>query len=117
MQGARSLAVAPRLLALLAASLLAALSDARQSDLWGSKGEKWTPEGPLMDFSYAGESRGQGRACRHAVDRPQQALDYSSPAVAARSGAIRVRLPQRCQPLLHCPQATSLGMRRCPTLR
>lgn len=43
--------------ALLAAALLAATAEARQSDLWGLKGEKWTPEGPLMDFSYAGEAR------------------------------------------------------------
>ena len=28
---------------------------AKTSALWGAAGEKWEPDGPFIDFSYAGE--------------------------------------------------------------
>lgn len=40
--------------ALLAGGAAAAKSAAKTSELWGKAGEKWTPDGLLMDFSYAG---------------------------------------------------------------
>ena len=42
--------------ALLAVPAAAARTPKRQlSDLWGVYGEKWSPRGPIMDFSFAGE--------------------------------------------------------------
>lgn len=45
-----------------AAILLTCLSSAlaqETSDLWGQRGEKWRPDGPLPDFSFAGYQRGE----------------------------------------------------------
>src|SRR5262245_13466664 len=43
------------LLAFAAASLPAS----QHSELWGARGEKWTPQGRLPDFSFAGFRRGE----------------------------------------------------------
>lgn len=50
--------MAAHLCLLLAAALALAPpppTAASTSPLWGRSGEKWSPEGPLTDFSYAGE--------------------------------------------------------------
>jgi hypothetical protein len=39
-------------------------SAAQYSELWGKKGEKWSPQGRLPDFSYAGYRCGQGEPPR-----------------------------------------------------
>lgn len=52
--------MAARLCLLLVAALALAPpppAAAVTSPLWGHSGEKWRPEGPLTDFSYAGERR------------------------------------------------------------
>ena len=40
------------------------------SDLWGVYGEKWSPRGPIMDFSFAGERAFRGWPGCHALLEP-----------------------------------------------
>jgi hypothetical protein len=42
---------------IVAGTAAASTPPGKTSVLWGRRGERWTPSGPLMDFSYAGGAR------------------------------------------------------------
>lgn len=79
--GARLAVAAVLAAALLAVGAAAAKGSGKTSELWGKAGEKWTPDGLLMDFSYAGAfscRQQQAHPCRRR--RPCKATCRSPPA-------------------------------------
>ncbi len=58
LSGLRRLVAALRAAAIFSLCLSPAFGQ-QTSELWGQRGEKWRPDGPLPDFSFAGYQRGE----------------------------------------------------------